>query len=80
MATSPPDLTVHSLHVRETPHAQAGAMTTKKVLTFHVGNHGPFTRDFVPASEGTAQNMKTAITTQVDELRALHEHQPAQGQ
>lgn len=67
---------LHSLRVNEQPHADGGQMTTKKVLTFHVGVHGPFTREFVPASAGTSEAMKTAMTQQVAELQAIHEHQP----
>ena len=71
-----PDLNVHSLQVHETPTAVNNLMTTKKVLRFHVGTHGPFTREYTPASTGTAVAMKTDITQQVDELRSLHAHQP----
>ena len=53
-----------------------GALVSAKTLTFKVGGHGPFTRDFIPPETGTADTMKTAITQQVEEIRALDAHQP----
>jgi len=76
MDPQPQDLKVHSIQVFERAGQVDGKTVPVKTLTFHVGTHGPFTRDFHPPETGTASAMKMHITQQVNELQELQQHQP----
>lgn len=68
-----PQLNVHSITVAHQPAPDGkGGMTTKKTLTYMVGNHGPFYHEYTPA-DGTAAKMQSDITAQVAELQSLHQ-------
>jgi hypothetical protein len=65
------DLAVHDVNTSEQSFFTPSGGVAKKVrLSFFVGSHGPFTREFEP-QEATADKMKAAIDSQVQTLRIL---------
>lgn len=67
-----PNFNVHSINVRHqsTPDGKGGFATTKMV-TFSVGDHGPFTKTYSEA-DGTSARIKSDIQAQVAELQDIH--------
>lgn len=62
---------VHDIGVSEQPFfGPGGVVGTQKVVTFYVGNHGPFIRRW-KIEDATPSAIQLAITQQVDELRTL---------
>ena len=49
-----------------------GGFTNVKRVTFSVGDHGPFTKDYAPPND-TAANIKADISAQVAELQSINE-------
>jgi len=69
----PNDFNVHDISVSHQPAPDGkGGMTTRKHLTFFVGTHGPFFKDYAEA-DGTADKMKSDIQAQVAELQSLNQ-------
>ena len=69
------ELKVHDVQISEVPSfGLRGQTAFKKVLTFFVGSHGPFVREYPPGQGDTAQ-MRADIEHQVVELRRLVEGQ-----
>jgi hypothetical protein len=75
MAANAYDLTVHDILVQDiTTFTRTGQVQQQKRLTFYVGDHGPFTRNY-SASEATTERIKSDIDAQVLQIRELSEHQ-----
>jgi hypothetical protein len=70
---TPDDFKVHSIAISHQPgFGTGGTPTVTKNVKFHVGNHGPFYLNY-PASEGTADKVKSDIQAQVQEIQSIHE-------
>lgn len=49
-----------------------GSLVSTKVVTFSIGDHGPFTKEY-PGDTGTAATIKADILAQQQELRSINE-------
>jgi hypothetical protein len=68
---NPNDLTVHDLVVADTTTFGAGGRVSQgKRVTFWIGSHGPFVRNYDAAS-ATTDRIKSDIDAQVSQLREL---------
>jgi hypothetical protein len=64
---------VHDINVQHiTAPDGKGGFTNVKRVTFSVGDHGPFTKDYAPPND-TAANIKADISAQVAELQSINE-------
>lgn len=62
---------VSGVSVKQTPQlSQGGTLTQTTIVSFSVGDHGPFTVVFPTASPAPA-DILAAITNQVDALKQL---------
>jgi hypothetical protein len=67
-----PNFNVHDINVRHqtTPDGKGGFGTTK-IVTFSVGEHGPFQKTYSEA-DGTSARIKSDIQAQVAELQDIN--------
>ncbi len=67
------DLKPHDINITETPRVgKGGAVELWRTLTFWVGTHGPFMKQYGPGQYSSAQ-VKTDIQNEIDELTAVHQ-------
>lgn len=64
------DYKPNNISVTEVPSATRAGTVMKKQVTFYVGTHGPFTKQYLP-DEYTVDKVKADIQTEVNALRAL---------
>lgn len=70
-ATNPPELAVHDVNIRDMTRFQLnGQIAFFKQLSFYVGTHGPFIKEW-PTASFDANVAKKAMQDQVAELRLL---------
>lgn len=64
-------LAVHDVKVEDVPRFNGTGQTVVVTrVTFYVGAHGPFVREFAPG-QATASSIQAAFDAQVSMLRAL---------
>jgi hypothetical protein len=68
------ELKVHDIVVQDQVRLAAGKAARTTHVTFYVGTHGPFMRDFMPPDNTTA-NIQAFIQQTVADLRAITERQ-----
>lgn len=67
------DLKPHDINVTESPVVgNGGQVQLRRRLTFWVGSHGPFTKEYGPG-EGTKERYKLDIQKEIDDLADLHQ-------
>ena len=70
-ATNPAELAVHDVNIKDVSRLQLnGQIAFYKQLTFYVGTHGPFTKEW-PTANFDANAAKKAMKDQVQELRLI---------
>lgn len=66
-----PDLTIHDIVVKSSPtFSPSGAIGQQVVVTYYVGDHGPFTLQYAP-KDFSPEKARAAMEHQQVELRRL---------
>jgi len=70
---NPDDLKPHDISVteRQVP-VGGGRFEARRVLTFYVGTHGPFSKEY-PLEQASARQFKLDIQKEIDDLSELHQ-------
>lgn len=64
------DLKVHDIRVQSQLKLGGGKSSQVTHVTFYVGDHGPFQKDFEPGQDSPA-NIQAYITQTVQDLRSI---------
>lgn len=68
-----PDFTIKNINVsHQFRPDNKGNLVSTKVVTFSIGDHGPFTKEY-PGDTGTSQAIKADILAQQQELQSINE-------
>jgi hypothetical protein len=71
MDVSANELQVKNLTISQQPQfAQGGKVVDTKIVTFYIGDHGPFRKQY-PAAEYTVERVRQDIASEVQGVRAL---------